>query len=430
MRDTVRYPGAGPLSRRHPWALPALAGAALLALAAGCQRDAPAPAQPGKAGAASAEPAVRVVRPERKTVSRPIEQPGFNIEPFEETALYARLSGYVGKWQPDLGDRVKKDQVLAELDVPEMLVDLKQKEAAIRLAKAQIQQALAARLAAEAQLARSKSQYGRLARLGPAGVLEKESIEETRLGYEVSKAGLVKAKADVAAAEAQLEVAKANRDYSQTMLDYTRIKAPYDGVVTQRNVNTRDFVQPGSTAEKGRPLYIVSQLDPVRVFVNVPGTDAAWVRDGDPVLLQLQGAGGTVFRGKVTRNARSLNPQARTLRTEIDLPNPEGKLLPGMYVQARITVRHENVWTLPAAAVVPEGDQALCYRVVDGKAVRTPLQVGLSGGGLVEVLKKQVRASPGAEPRWEDITGAEDIIASNAATLSDGQAVRLAQGGK
>src|SRR5262249_40650411 len=158
-----------------------------------------------------------VVRPERKTVSRPIEQPGFNIEAFQETALYARISGYVGKWQPDLGDAVKKGQVLAELDVPEMQVDLKQKEAAVRQAEAQIQQARAAVLAAEAQQARAKSQYERLARVGAGGVLDRENVEETRLGYEASRASLVKARADVMAAEAQVEVVRAQRDYAKTM---------------------------------------------------------------------------------------------------------------------------------------------------------------------------------------------------------------------
>jgi multidrug efflux pump subunit AcrA (membrane-fusion protein) len=108
----------------------------------------------------------------------------------------------------------------------------------------------------------------------------------------------------------------------------------------------------------------------------------------------------------VTRNARSLDPQARTLRTEINLPNPQGKLLPGMYLQATITVQHPDVWTMPTGAVVTEGDQTFCYRLVEGKAVRTPHQVGLRGGGLVEVLKKQVKSSsPGEEGRWEDITG-------------------------
>jgi hypothetical protein len=185
--------------------------------------------------------------------------------------------------------------------------------------------------------------------------------------------------------------------------------------------------QPAGGGARGRPLYVVDRTDPVRVFVNVPGADAAWVRDGAPVSLRLQGAGGELFQGKVTRNARSLDPRARTLRTEIDLPNPSGKLLPGTYVLAAITVQHANAWTLPAAAVVTEGDNTFCYRVVDGRAVRTPLQVGLSGGGLVEVLKVQApAASPGAEGEWREVTGGEEVVASDPAALSDGQPVRAA----
>jgi RND family efflux transporter MFP subunit len=423
MRETRRPPGT--CRRSCLQACPAVVGTALLALLSGCQRDDPPPAQPKAEKAQPAGAAVRVVTPERKTVSRPIEQPGFNIEPFEETPLYPRVSGYVRKWYKDIGAPVKKGELLAELDVPEMLVELQQKEAAVRQARAQVGQAKAAVQAAEAQLARAKSQYDRLARLGKGGLLDKENVAEMLLGYEAARAGLARARADVTAAQAQVDVAGANRDYSKTMLGYLRITAPYAGVVTQRNVNTRDLVKPG-----GKPLFVVCQIDQVRVFVNVPGADAGWVRDGDPVTLQLQGAGGEVLQGTVTRNARSLDPLARTLRTEIDLPNPDGKLLPGMYVQARITVRHEKVWTLPAAAVTTEGDQAVCYRVVDGKAVRTPLQVGVSGGGLVEVLKMQVRPSPGVEPRWEPIAGTEEVVASDPGALSDGQPVRRAEGGK
>jgi len=240
----------------------------------------------------------------------------------------------------------------------------------------------------------------------------------------VAQAGLDRAQADLKVAQAQVKVAQANLDYAHTMLHYRQIRAPFDGVVTQRNVNTGDFVQPAATGTRGQPLYVVDQFDPVRVFVNVPGADAAWVRNGDPVSLRLQGAGGELFQGKVTRNARALNPQERTLRVEIDVPNPQGKLLPGSFVQTSITVDHPNVWTLPAAAVATEGDQTFCFRVEDGKAVRTPLQVGLRGGGLVEVLKKQVQAPlPGEQGRWQDITGNEGIVTGDQAHLSEGQPV-------
>jgi HlyD family secretion protein len=392
----------------------------------GCERPSPAAPQPGPAPPQPAEgPAVTTVRPERKTVRHPIDQPGFNIEAFQETALYAKVSGYVAKWHVDIGDAVKKGDVLAELDVPEMVVEVKQKEASVRQAEAQVAQAKAAELTAQARLERAKSQYQRLARVGKGGALDDENVDEARLGYEAGKAALEKAKADVTAAGAAVEVAKANRDYAQTMLRYTEIRAPYDGIVTQRNVNDRDFVRPGDAGVKGRPLYVVQQFDPVRVFVNVPGADAAWVQDGDPVSLRLQGAGGELFQRKVTRNARSLDPQARTLRTEIDVPNPDKRLKPGMYVQARITVEHRDVWALPDAAVRTEGDQTFCYIVEGGQAVRTPLQVGLRGGGLVEVLKKQARPpSAGEEGRWEAITGREEVVAGEAGGLRDGQPVR------
>jgi HlyD family secretion protein len=403
--------------------------AVLLGVTTGCHRPtqgAPRPEEPREKSA----PAFRLVNPERKTVSRQIEQPGFNIEAFQETPVYARISGYVKSWKPDIGDRVKKGDLLAELNVPEMVVAVKQKEAAIRQSEAQVKQAQAAVLTAQAQQARAKRQYDRLTRAGQGGVIDRESVDETRLGYESAKATLEKSKADVSAAEAHVEVAKADRDYAQTMLGYARLLAPFDGVVTRRNVNEGDFVQPAGTGARGLPLYIVQQIDPVRVVVNVPGADAMWLSDGDPASFRLQGAGGELFTGKVTRNARSLDPQARTLRTEIDVPNPNGKLLPGMHVQATITVRHAKVWTLPASAVVTEGDQTFCYRMEGGKSVRTLLQVGLRGGGLVEVVKKQAKApSPDEEERWEDFTGQEEIV-SNPTGLSDGQPVRRAEPSK
>ena len=122
-------------------------------------------------------------------------------------------------------------------------------------------------------------------------------------------------------------------------MKYAQPSAPYDGVVTKRYVNTGDFVQPAGSGVTKEPLYVVQQIDPVRVFINVPGSDAAWVKDNDVVMLRLQGSGGELFPGKVTRTSHSLNPQTRTLRTEIDLANAKGKLLPGMYVQASITIQ-------------------------------------------------------------------------------------------
>jgi multidrug efflux pump subunit AcrA (membrane-fusion protein) len=287
--ESPYFDRGGENSRPLPTALLALTLTALLGMTTGCQRPSPAVPPQGQA-ATSAEAAVRVARPQRKTVRHPVEQPGFNIEAFQETPLYAKVAGYVGKWDPryDIGRTVRRGEVLAELSVPEMEVELRQKEAAVQQAAAQVEQARAAVLVAQAQLERAESQFRRLERVGKSGVLDQESVEETRLGFKASGAGLEKAKADVAAAEAQREVASANRDFARTMLDYTRIRAPYDGVLTRRYVNIGDFVQPAATGARGQPLFVVSQLDPVRVFVNVPGADASWIKDGDPVRLRLQ----------------------------------------------------------------------------------------------------------------------------------------------
>jgi HlyD family secretion protein len=417
--------------RRRLRVVVVMLGVALPVLAAGCDPTPAKLAQPVAPATGTAVLAVRVVRPERKTVRQSIEQPGFNIEPFQETPLYSRVAGYVRKWNVDIGDHVRKDDVLAELAVPEMEVEVQQKEAAVRQAVAEVGQARAAVLTARARQERAKSQYERMSKVGQSGVVDKESVDEIGLGYEAAKATLERSVADVTAAEAKVEVAKANRDYASTMLQYARIRAPYDGVITRRNTSNGDFVQPAASGAKGQPLFVVSQLDPARVFVNIPGTGAAQVHDGDQVGLRLQGAGGQEFQGKVTRNARALDPQSRTLRIEIDLPNPDNKLMPGMYVQATIHIQHAGAWTLPAAAVVTDGDQTYSYCVQNGKAVRTPLQTGLRGDGLVEVVKKrQGSPSSGEADRWVDITGEEEAVIDGAASLADGQVVREKQAEK
>lgn len=425
MRKSSRYFAAD--GARCFFCKTGLAAACLAALVqmAGCESSS-TDAVPAEEAETAAANVVRIVKPFRTTVRHPIEQPGFNIAPFQETPLYAKITGFVRKWNVDIGDSVHQGDLLAVLSVPELQVELEQKEAAIRHAAAQIEQARSSVVTTQAQLDRAKAQYERLARAGKGGVLDQESVDEIRLGYEAAKAVLMKAKADVTAAEAHLEVAKANRNYARTMLNYAQIRAPYDGMVTQRNVNSGDFVHSAGTGASAQPLFVVDQIDPVRVFVNVPGSDALWIKNGDPVVLQLQGAGGELIRCQVTRNARSLDPRARTLRTEIDLPNPQGKLLPGMYVQASITVEHENTWTLPAAAILTEGDQTFCYRIEAGRALRTPLQIGLQGSGLVEVLMKQARISLSSDAeRWTAITGNEEIVGGNAASMRDGQVVHV-----
>jgi RND family efflux transporter MFP subunit len=420
--------------RRYLFFLVLSAGLGLVGLTSGCNQPSGPPSDQAAAppGAETAE--VKVVKPEKKDVRRLIERPGFNIEAYERTPLYAKIAGYVQKWNYDMGDRVRKNDVLAEIHIPEMEVELQQKEASVEQATSEIEQAKAAKQAAEAEQERAKSQYQRLALVGRSGVLDKEQVEESKLGSKAADAALVKAQADVSVAEKRRKRAEADRDYVKTLLQYTKVRAPYDGVVTRRIVHTGDFVQPAGNS-KGEALFVVEKVDPVRVFVNVQELEAVWVRDGDIAIIRPQSLQGQQVKGTVTRTSGSVDPQTRTLRTEIDLPNADSKLVPGMYVKATIIAEHKKVWTLPATAVLTKGEQSFCYRVEYGKAIRTPIRVGMrgneQGNELVEVMKIQTKpAKASEEAPWEDLSGEETIVTSNPASLTDGQAVSVSSGKK
>jgi RND family efflux transporter MFP subunit len=415
--------------------LAAVVSMALLVVVSGCNRPS---ATPPDEAAALKTPEVKVVRPEKKDVRRLIGRPGYNIEAYERTPLYAKIAGYARipgdrpKWPFDMGDRVHKGDILAEVYIPEMEVELRQKDAGVRQAAAEILQAKAAVQRAEAEQDRAKTQYARLEQVGKGGLLSKDQVDELRLGFEAAQAALSKALADLSTAEAGLEKAKADRDHVQTLLQYTKIPAPYDGVITRRIVSTGDFVQPAG-AGKGEALFIMEQVDPVRVFANVQELEAVWVRAGDTAVILPQSLSGQQFKGTVTRFSGALNPLNRTLRTEIDLPNREDKLKPGMYVAVKIIAEHKKVWALPAAAVVTKGEETFCFRVEDGKAVRTLIQVGLRGNErdneLVEVVKKLTKpARSGEEAYGEDWSGEEVIVATDPASLTDGQTVIVASG--
>jgi hypothetical protein len=154
--------------------------------------------------------------------------------------------------------------------------------------------------------------------------------------------------------------------------------------------------------------------------VDVPENDAVLVADGTPAVVSVQALKGEEFKGEVKRLAWSLDPKGRTLRTEIDLKNKGGRLRPGMYAYSVITVKKDCL-TVPAGAVVHQGDKAFCFFVVDGKAVRTPIMTGFRDAKSVEVLKKR---TPGQEGRWEEFTREDQVITERPPSLVDGLAVR------
>jgi RND family efflux transporter MFP subunit len=290
---------------------------------------------------------------------------------------------------------------------------------------------------AQALYDRWQSEANRIAGLVQTGVIDAQTRDETLNQFRAAEAGRNeatakvasaeaavtkaradrdKAGADVAAAEARREVARAEVRRLAALLGYARITAPYDGVVTRRAVDTGDFL-PAAAGKQG--VFTVARLDPVRVVVQVPEADAGLVHEGLPVRVTVQALGGPELAGTVTRTSWSLEPGSRTLRAEADLPNPDGRLRPGMYVYARVTSELPAAWAVPATAVGRAGDDYVVYLAEGGKAVRTPVQVIRGDGQFTQVRRFR---KPGA-PDWVDFTGAE-AVATPAAGLSDGQPVQ------
>ncbi len=207
------------------------------------------------------------------------------------------------------------------------------------------------------------------------------------------------------------------------MLSYATIRAPYDGIVTLRKANTGDFVQPAGG--QGDWLFRVAQVDPIRIVIAVPEADAELIKEGSEVKLTVPALPGRPLGGKVTRTSWALDPGARTMRTEIEMPNKQGLLRPGTYIYAQITCPLPESWTLPTSAVVKNGEHMVAFLIEGDKAVRINLQAGRSDGQSIAVLRWQRAGSRS----WTDFTGSE-TIAARAAGLTDGQAVQLDSAGK
>ena len=398
--------------------------------------------------------AVTIVHPERQALRRIVEQPGW-IEPDEQTELVAKVAGYVARLHADIGKPVhgpkfdsqghelEPGELLAELAVPELEQELKQKQAMVRYADAQVEQARKAKTAATANIATMKaaadeavalkerweSESKRMAGMLKSGTLEGQTGFETERQFKAAVARLAsaeaavrkaeadegKAAADVLAAQAQVDVSKAEAGRVEALLTYTKILHPYDGVVTRRHVNTGDFLK--SDGGRGVGVFTVARLNPVRVVLAVPEADAALIAENADATIDVLGRGIT---GKVARTSWALEPGARTLRAEIDLPNADGKLRPGTYVYAHIVGHPPETWTLPATAVVKQGEALVCFRIEDGKAVRTPVQVGRGDGQRLEVFKSQKDGSA-----WEAISG-DLAVAGSGAGLTNGQSIQSA----
>ena len=433
---------------------PIVLAASLTILASGCQQSSAQTEKKVSEAASSSEPAARVsvIQPQQKNLERRCDQPG-EIMPLEETPIYAKIAGYVQSVNVDIGDRITKDQPLVVLFVPELMEELKQKDALVVQAEAQIEQAKAAVevasaaiesaqanvaaaqaaiTRASAALERWKSESSRIDELAERSAVNRKVADETLEQFRASQgakqeaeaqvtsaraaareadAKLTAAKADVVAAEARLTVAKADYDRVKALADYATIKAPYDGAVTQRLVHTGHFVQP-AVSGRDQPLLVVQHSDVVRVVVYGPEADAGYIRPGAPATIRVQSL-DKPLTGTVKRVAAALDTATRTLRAEIELDNSAGQLSPGMYAYVSVLVaERKDALVIPATAVLSEQGKSYCLTVADGRIVRTPIEIGLRAGGEVEVTS--------------GLNGEDQVVPKNQSGLHEGQPAEIA----
>jgi multidrug efflux pump subunit AcrA (membrane-fusion protein) len=264
------------------------------------------------------------------------------IQAFFVTDLYAKDSGYVSQINSDIGDHVKRGQVLAVIEDPELQAQFDKAQAAVQQAKAALEVAKRQLAGMQADLNLQQVTLKRQKELFAGKAATAQTLDEARAKEGVSSANLETGKAKIKLAEADLEAANAEADRLQALLQYDKIVAPYDCIVTRRLVNPGDLVQAATSTRTG-PLFSCQKLDVVRVFADVPEASAADIRPGLPAEVKLYGPAGLTVCGTVTRIATALDPATRTMRVEIDVPNPDARLLPGMYAQVTLGRESQQV---------------------------------------------------------------------------------------
>jgi multidrug efflux pump subunit AcrA (membrane-fusion protein) len=258
------------------------------------------------------------------------------IQAFFVTDLYAKDSGFVSQLNNDIGDHVKKGQVLAVIDDPELQAQFDKAQAAVQQTQATLEVAKRQLAGMQADLVLQQVTLKRQRELFAGRAATAQTLDEARAKESVSSATVETGKAKITLAEADLEAAKAELERLRALLQYDKIIAPFDCVVTRRLVNLGDLVQ-AATATRTAPLFTCQELDVVRVFADAPEASATGIHPGLSAEIKLHGPAGLTVRGSVTRIANGLDAATRTMRIEIDVPNPDGKLLPGMYAEVTLT---------------------------------------------------------------------------------------------
>jgi RND family efflux transporter MFP subunit len=333
--------------------------------------------------------------------------------PYQEIEVHAKVAGYIRKINVDIGDRVKTGEVLAVLEVPELVAELQGTQAGVRHSQQEIERA-------QNEVARDQAQYialhanaVRLAQASKArpGLVAQQELDDAEAKDRAAEAQVESAKSALSAARQQLEVSQANNSQISAMSDYTRITAPFDGVVTWRYADTGALVQAGTSNSNSAPVVKLAQVNVLRLRIPVPESLSGSVRVGDPADVTVQ-ATGEHFTGHVTRFTDALDRTTRTMQVEIDVANDTYKLQPGMYANVALQAQnHAEALTVPINAIQRSHD-ATTVLVVDpqNRVQQRQVSIGLEDGNNVEILSG---LSPG-----------DRVIIGNLASYQPGQLVR------
>jgi RND family efflux transporter MFP subunit len=328
-------------------------------------------AELGKETAARAQeaPPVETIRvglaPPTQTLTLPGETRGWYT-----STIFARVNGYVAKWIVDIGDRVKKDQVLATIDTPELDAQLEAAQAQLRASDAEVK-------VREADVEFAKTTYERWAG-SPRGVVSDQEREDKKARYAMAIAQLN-------AARARVTLDQANVDRLSFLSNFKKVTAPYEGVITERRVDIGDLVTAGSTTST-TPLYVIAQSQQIRVFINVPQAAVADIGDGTPAQVTASEYPNRTFKGKVARTSQSIDLRARTQRTEVDLSNEDRALLPGMYVQVTFRLKPTTFVQVPASALLFRATGPQVALITGNETVRfQDVTIARDNGNVVEL---------------------------------------------
>jgi RND family efflux transporter MFP subunit len=317
----------------------------------------------------SGPPPVDVVSAKSSPLTQRLVLPG-ETAAWYDSKIYARVNGYVEKWLVDIGDHVSNGQTLALIETPELDAQLQAARAKLSAAQAEVN-------VKQANANFAKSTYDRW-RNSPQGVVSEQERES-------KKAASIGAESELIASRAQVALDEADVDRLTSLTEFKKVKAPFDGTVVQRDIDIGDLVNAGSGSGISS-LYRVARNEPMRVFVDVPQSAADDLLMGNAkATITVGGASGQHYVGSVSRTSRAINPQSRTLRVEVDIPNADSRLVPGMYVEVGFTLKNPVGVQIPAAALSfrPKPQVA----IIDDKNVVEfrDVKIGVDDGDVVQI---------------------------------------------